>query len=145
MNEAMFRKRIKEFSKLLSYNVHWQSLESSVMGQGIPDLNGCCDGQEVWLELKYTKLLKPSNISLEPMQVAWIYKRAKAGGNIWIALCQETKNFKPKFIYLWKGKDVQKIHSIGFNYPFFKLFRIVNQQDWKPFYETIFNINKTAS
>jgi hypothetical protein len=140
MSEANFRKRIKEFSGPCGFDVHWQSIESSATGQGIPDLNGCCQGQDVWLELKYTEHLKTKNIGLKPPQIAWIYKRAKAGGNVWIALYMQTKKRDVGFIYLWQGKKVQKVAEHGTEFQPNLLLRVENKDDWIDFYSTIFNL-----
>lgn len=144
MSEAIFRKRIKDFSSPCGFGCHWQSVESSATGQGIPDLNGCHAGVDVWLEIKYTEHLKTKNIGLKPQQIAWIYKRAKAGGNIWIALYMQTAKRSVGFLYLWQGKEVQKVAEHGTELPPYMIFRIENKDDWKAFYETIFRINQTA-
>ena len=31
---------------------HWQSVETWSTGQGVPDVNGCIDGVEFWVENK---------------------------------------------------------------------------------------------
>jgi hypothetical protein len=60
--------------------VHWQAIETGGTGRGIPDLNGCLGGIEAWIELKGPKT------PMRPEQVAWIERRARAGGRVFIAL-----------------------------------------------------------
>jgi len=138
MSEALFRKRIQDFSKHCNYPSHWQSIESSATGQGIPDLNGCYAGIDVWIETKYTEHHRTKNIGLKPMQIAWLYKRAKAGGNVWIALYMKSKMRNVGFIYIWHGKDVRKVNELGTFFPPFRLLRVEKLKDWEDFYETIF-------
>lgn len=61
-----------------------QAIESAETGNGIPDMNGCWDGQDVWIELKViTKPKKPDNpftLELRTAQAVWLNKRAAAGG-----------------------------------------------------------------
>jgi hypothetical protein len=65
---------------------HWQAIETGGTGRGVADLNGCCDGREVWLEMKQTSSWKVS--SFYPEQVAWAERRARAGGRVLVAVRQ---------------------------------------------------------
>jgi hypothetical protein len=61
----------------------WQRVENSAVGRGVPDLNGCFNGTEVWIENKTTEAWK---VDLRPEQSAWAARRARAGGRVFIAV-----------------------------------------------------------
>ena len=48
----------------------------------MPDVNGCAKGQEFWVELK--EIHSGNALTLRPMQVAWIAKRAQYGGQVFV-------------------------------------------------------------
>ena len=66
---------------------HWQGIETGGTGRGIPDLNYCLDGQEGWIELKSTAAWA---VKIEPGQVAWIERRARAGGRVFVAVRRKS-------------------------------------------------------
>ena len=70
--------------------IHWQRIESGITASGIPDLNGCSQGTEVWIELK---MVKGNQLGLRPMQRAWLFNRALAGGNCFV-LAKKEKEIK---------------------------------------------------
>ena len=62
--------------------VHWQRIETAT-SQGVPDVNGCCGGDEFWLELK---VVTGNKVHLRADQAAWLMRRADAGGTVWIVI-----------------------------------------------------------
>lgn len=72
---TLYRTHLPEF--------HWQAIESATTGLGIPDSNYCYKGAEGWIE---NKLTSGYVIGMRPMQVAWIERRARAGGRVFIAV-----------------------------------------------------------
>jgi len=72
---AIFRRHLPE--------AHWQSVETSGTGRGVPDLNYCLDGREGWIELKLVSGWRIP--SMRPEQVAWAERRARAGGRVFLA------------------------------------------------------------
>ena len=44
--------------------------------QGIPDVNACYNGKELWLELKCNTA---KNLGLSKYQIVWIMRRVKHG------------------------------------------------------------------
>ena len=66
--------------------VDWQRIETGAMGPGTPDLNGCLDGTEVWVECKATFGWTLS--SLTPQQNAWLSRRSRKGGRCFVAVRQ---------------------------------------------------------
>ena len=55
--------------------MHFQRIETNV-GLGVPDVNGCGDGVEFWLELKVSS---NKQSSLSKYQKAWIIRRGRVG------------------------------------------------------------------
>lgn len=72
---SIFRRKLRQ--------VHWQSIETSHIAAGVPDLNGCYRSVEFWIELKRTKAW---TVDLRPMQISWISRRLRSGGKVFIAV-----------------------------------------------------------
>jgi hypothetical protein len=72
---AMFRRNMKQ--------IHWTTIESILTEGGIPDLNGCVDGVEFWIECKVARGWK---VAVRPAQISWIRRRVKVGGHVYIAV-----------------------------------------------------------
>lgn len=62
---------------------HWQSIETAGTGRGVPDSNYCFKGSEGWVEFKITK---GYSVGLRPEQTAWILRRVRAGGRVFVAV-----------------------------------------------------------
>ena len=62
---------------------HWQSIESFLTGLGIPDVNGCLEGHEFWIENKFTA---GWTVKIRPQQIAWTERRVRAGGKVFVAV-----------------------------------------------------------
>lgn len=77
--------------------VDWTRLENLV-GTGMPDINGCLNGHEIWVE---TKLVKGNRIKFEKFQPSWIKKRVLAGGRVFI-----FARHKDTFL-LWRGFPIE--------------------------------------
>ena len=71
----LFQKYLPEF--------HWQGVETFSTGQGVPDMNGCVYGIELWVENKLTSGWK---VNFEMGQVAWAERRVRAGGRVFLAV-----------------------------------------------------------
>ncbi len=99
-SEAIFSKLLK---KHMPIEAHWQRIETGSTGTGIPDVNVCHLGQDIWIVLK---LVKGRKVDLSPTQVAWLTKRSRVGGVTWI-MARHTydgpKIGKGDAIYLWPG------------------------------------------
>ena len=61
--------------------VHWTPLETAATVSGVPDLNGCWRGHEVWVECKATAHWA---VSVSEFQVGWHRRRARAGGSTFV-------------------------------------------------------------
>lgn len=83
-------KRDGDLSKLFQKHlpmVDWQSVETWSTGRGVPDLNYCYNGIEGWIELKFTTAWA---VKMEPGQVAWIERRKRAGGRVFLAIRRKS-------------------------------------------------------
>ena len=71
--------------------VDWQAVETGGTGRGIPDTNFCGPSDagpvEGWCEMK---LATAWSVDLRPEQVAWIHRRWRAGGRVWVAVRRKT-------------------------------------------------------
>tara|TARA_Y100001973_G_C5157804_1_gene311818 strand:+ start:200 stop:592 length:393 start_codon:yes stop_codon:yes gene_type:complete len=85
--------------------VHWQRIESP-MTQGTPDVNGCIQAKEFWLELK---IARGNKIKFSNFQCNWAQKRITAGGKVF-ALIQHNKN---KWIRLYHGLQFKGLQEQG--------------------------------
>jgi hypothetical protein len=97
----------REFRKHLPW-VHWTSIESRFTQSGIPDLNGCWNGAEFWLECKKTKAW---GVVVRPMQIAWLLRHCHAGGNCWLAVRRQTRTDDQ--LWLVPGRMVQLLAQQG--------------------------------
>src|SRR5262252_105458 len=68
-------------------HVHWVAIESGSTGGGIPDLNGCHKGIEVWIECKRAEGAKLNRCSpIRPTQIGWAEERVLHGGRVLLAI-----------------------------------------------------------
>lgn len=104
---AKFREKIPHF--------HWQSIEVGTVGRGVPDSNFCWEGTEGWVEFKCTET---NSAHLRPEQVAWISRRHRAGGRVFVAV-RHHHNGGPRKgdpvddLYLYSAADVVALHEGG--------------------------------
>ena len=72
---------------LFRKNLHtyqWTSIESPITGGGTPDSEFCTpEGVQGWIEFKFTRIFA---VHIKPLQVAWLMRRSRMGGNAWIAV-----------------------------------------------------------
>jgi hypothetical protein len=95
---------------------HWQSVETSGVGRGVPDSNYCFPvGIEGWVEFKQTGT---DNAGLRPEQVGWISRRARRGGRVFVAIRQKhgggpRKGVPADGLWLFHGAWVEDLHEKG--------------------------------
>jgi Holliday junction resolvase len=87
-------------------DAHVQRIETGLTGKGVPDLNYCQNGKEIWIELKS---IRGNKSQLSPFQIAWIHNRAKAGGNCYVLI---RKN---KEIRLFQPKTLEELQELNWN------------------------------
>lgn len=100
---AIFQKKLIDF--------HWQGVEIGGTGRGVPDSNYCSDGIEGWIEFK---LSGAWSVDLRPEQIAWIERRTRARGRVFIVVRRKGEGgprIGPKFDELWlyRGADVRAL------------------------------------
>jgi hypothetical protein len=94
---------------------HWQPIETWSTGQGVPDLNGCLDGIEFWIELKLTTAYA---VSIRPHQIAWAERRLRAGGRVFLAVRRKAdagprKGQAIDELWLFPGSAMRLVSSYG--------------------------------
>lgn len=99
MTESKFWQTLKK-----SLPGHWQRIET-MTGGGVPDVNGCVQGQEIWLELKIlvgkTYPRWQSSQGVTPLQHAWLTNRARVGGLGFVVGYWVDR----KMVLVWRGDD----------------------------------------
>jgi hypothetical protein len=68
-------------------NIHWVRIESW-SSPGVPDVNGCAEFGEFWIELK---IIKNKRIVLSPHQIAWHLTRSHHSGRSFILAREAAK------------------------------------------------------
>jgi len=61
-------------------DIHWTRIESW-SSPGVPDVNGCAEFGEFWIELK---IIKNNRVLLSPHQIAWLLTRSRHGGRSFV-------------------------------------------------------------
>jgi hypothetical protein len=75
----LFRVNLRDFD--------FQSVEMFLLASGVPDVNGCRKGVEFWIEMKRTSA---TAVAVRPGQVAWIERRLRHGGRVFVAVRQRS-------------------------------------------------------
>lgn len=76
----------------------------SVVGSGVPDVNICYNGCEIWVELK---VLDPKRVLLRPEQYAWGMRRSNNGGSCFV-VCKDIQN---PVIHIWQYPHIECLPS----------------------------------
>lgn len=72
------------FRDRLRAGFHWQSIETVLVSQGVPDMNYCANGGfEGWIECKQTSGWA---VTLRPDQIGWLVARTHRGGRCFVAV-----------------------------------------------------------
>jgi hypothetical protein len=65
------------------FDVHWTRVEAWSL-PGVPDLNGCMQGLDFWVELKVLTTKSDKKYpKWRPHQIAWQSSRTSVGGVVW--------------------------------------------------------------
>lgn len=64
--------------------VHWTPIETGGTALGVPDLEGCYKSRQVWIEMKKADHWTVDKV--RPNQVAWIERRIRAGGAVFLGV-----------------------------------------------------------
>ncbi len=101
------------FKKHLPNKCDYQRIETGSTGRGIPDVNLCYNGVEIWVELK---IVSGRKVNITAEQCAWHYRRIRAGGRTFIiARDKVDKVRKGKYdkIYVWTGENAVSVQENG--------------------------------
>ena len=91
----------------------WQSVENWGVGSGVPDANFCGPGGvEGWVEFK---VAIGWQVRVAPTQVAWIGRRVRAGGRVFVAVRRDQS------LWLFHGDramdlamgDIRSVPNLG--------------------------------
>lgn len=85
---------------------------------GTPDIEGCLDGVQFWLELKVATISKKGviHVNITPDQVMWLRARVRAGGNAFLLIRVGRLHF------LLKGDCDLLPYMVGENISFDELY-----------------------
>jgi hypothetical protein len=76
---------------------------------GVPDLEFCSPaGITGWIEFKQTKI---HYVQIKPLQVAWLERRCRMGGNAWIAVRRFARGVDE--LWLMPGSQAEALHMNG--------------------------------
>ena len=89
--------------------IHWQRIETGSTARGVPDLNGCFEGQEFWVELK---AIRGNQLGLTPMQISWLTQRTLHGGKCFVL------GRKDRTIRLFRVGSLSDIKELKWNSPY---------------------------
>jgi len=90
----------------LRFGWHWQRVETAALGAGVPDLNYCHGKFEGWLELKSCSGWR---VTLRPEQYAWISRRIRTGGNVFVAARRYGKRPVTDELWLFCGCRAEQL------------------------------------
>lgn len=109
VRETSLWKWLKNAKKHYTSDLAISRIEN-LAGSGTPDVEGHLSGfGQFWVELKVCDRPKRTTTALRPKirpaQIAWITRRVKVGGNVWVLLQVE------KTRYLVKGKHIRLLDT----------------------------------
>jgi hypothetical protein len=89
---------------------HWSTIEVGAIAGGIPDNEFCTPtGIQGWIEFKQTHIWY---VHIKPLQVAWLMRRCRYGGNAWIAVRRMHKAGGDE-LWLMKGDQAEALCRDG--------------------------------
>ncbi len=104
MRESAFWGQVRDG---MSNKIHWTRIENAA-SPGIPDVTGCMNGVEAWVELK---VMKARRVEIRHSQVNWATKRIKAGADTLFFLVRDGEQIK-----VWRGRDMVNAVMIARRY-----------------------------
>lgn len=96
----LFREHLSQF--------HWVSIETGACAPGTPDSNFCREGSEGWVEFKQTS---GWTVPLRPAQIAWLDRRGRAGGRVYVAVRRRTADIDE--LWLLEGSAARQLRAGG--------------------------------
>lgn len=89
--------------------VHWTSVETGHVQQGVPDLSGCGDGQEFWVECKSVR--RGHAVKFRPGQPGWLLAHERHGGRTFVAVRRRTETGDD--LVLYRGHAARELVDRG--------------------------------
>lgn len=90
----------------------WTAIETGGISFGVPDSEYCFeDGISGWVEFKKADGWRVPTLKNNPLQIAWIARRARLGGRVWVAV-RRVKGDRDN-LYLVNGVWVVKLAEGG--------------------------------
>jgi len=94
--------------------IHWVTVETGATEPGVPDLNGCFQRKEFWIENKFTAGWA---MNFRPEQIGWISRRTRCGGHVFIAVRRRcdasTRRIAADELYIYSGVDILLLAERG--------------------------------
>jgi hypothetical protein len=109
-NETQFRRLL--IRDLDMDGVHACPIESHAHTPGIPDMNVCQWGCEVWYELKFARFDRKKPVDVRSVQVRWADARTQAGGRVWFILGQQHESGSVRYL-LVPGSEAHSIAGLS--------------------------------
>lgn len=131
---------------LAGHRLHLVRMENAI-GSGQPDVNGCLDGVDFWIELKCCSLPKRDGLvrpRFRPTQLPWIRRRHAAGSRVAVLLQIGAGSDGERYIYrndalpaLNDGVDIASARymAVNSNAPFRQCaepLRLIAGMSWFP-------------
>jgi hypothetical protein len=87
----------------------WSTIEVGTIAGGIPDNEFCTPtGVQGWIEFKQTHIFY---VQIRPLQISWLMRRCRYGGNAWIAVRRINKSSDE--LWLMFGDQAERLHNGG--------------------------------
>jgi hypothetical protein len=103
---------MERMTRIGDHLVHHQAIETALMATGVPDLNMCFGGTEVWVECKRCFHWKPA---ISEFQVGWLLRRARAGGRCFVMTRRLGQMREGPYDEIWihRGSDSPRLRAGG--------------------------------
>lgn len=90
-------------------SAQWTPIESGLTIQGIPDSEYCFPGGiQGWVEHKQTNGWQIKKTKSWPFQVAWISRRVRMGGRVFVAIRRKSDQ-----LWLVHGSQIKQLADVG--------------------------------
>ena len=105
----------RAWDKLTARRLHYTRVENAA-SSGMPDVEGCIDGKQFWLELKVASRPKSADDvvvieHLRPKQIEWLHNRWLVNGRAWLLLRVEGGDLLPTHHYLIPGHFGRRVFA----------------------------------
>ena len=110
----------------LKNQLHLQRIGTGITASGVPDVNCCYEGKEFWIELKS---IKGNQLTLSPMQIAWMSTRAKFGGTCYV-LVQKQREIK-----LFRVVDLAQLKTLTWKSE--PILHLESPYEWELLFKTL--------